>query len=128
MILKLGTSQNSFRLIPNISSFEYTNKIIPNWNDISETFEEYLRRIDIPGSNFCMRKTHGFDDVFDGNPIFPDFDPDHDKNIIEYHKYHGDDYKVRCLSFIVNNIHMSIYTPFVCYVCNDDGKTFETLR
>ena len=128
MILKLGTSQNSFRLIPNITSFEYTNKTIPNWDQLFETFEVYLQRIASPKIKNCHRKVHGFDDVFDGKPIFPDFDPDHDKNIIEYHKGDSDDYRVRCLSFIVNNTHMTVYTPFVCYVCNDDGRTFETLR
>ena len=67
--------------------------------------------------------------MFDDKPIFPDSD-ENDKCIEEY--YYGKDEvkegRVRKLSFIVDNIHMSIYTPFVCYVCNDDGKTFETLR
>jgi hypothetical protein len=128
MILKLGTSQNSYRLIPNITSFEYTNKTIPNWNQILETFDEYLQRVTHPSGHDCARKVHGFNDVFDGKPIFPDFDPDHDKNIVEYHKGDSADYRVRCLSFIVNDTFMAVYTPFVCYVCNDDGKTFETLR
>jgi hypothetical protein len=128
MILKLGTSINSFKLIPNVSSFQYTNKIIPEWNRSNESFDAYLSRVGL--EHGCHRLLHNFEKhVFDDKPIFPDSD-ENDKCIEEY--YYGKDEvkegRVRKLSFIVDNIHMYIYTPFVCYVCNDDGKTFETLR
>jgi hypothetical protein len=91
-----------------------------------ESMDDYLSRVlDLYEVHLETRVEHDFD-VFDIPPHFNT--PENQKVVREFYSLDGE-YSVRKLKFVVDNRYtMEIFTPYVCYCCNDEGKTIETLR
>ena len=127
MLLKIGVGKNTYHLLPNVSSFEYTNKIYPR-KEVHESIDDYIiRTLDLCDVNLEARWEHNFD-VFDVSPQFGKLQ-DNQKIVREYYTTNVEGCLLRKLTFVVENRYiMEIFTPYVCYCCSDEGKTIETLR
>jgi hypothetical protein len=117
MILKFKDGDTSFRLFDNVKNIGYTaeNTYLPACTE-KETILQYFDSM----AESTVRRVKTFID----SPNSPsDF-----IRVYMGERRANEQFNIKNVYFTQNDIGYCVYTEYPVYVCNDDGKTIDTIK